>query len=51
MAVRYVLIDGQTGRLESRRLYEEFTEAKRDAHELYKRYERSCLVGTLLYEA
>jgi hypothetical protein len=51
MAVRYVLIDGQTGRLESRRLYEEFTEAKRDAHELHKRYERSCLVGTLLYEA
>ena len=51
MAIRYVLIDGQTGQLQSRRLYEEFTEAKQDARELHKRYERSCLVGTLLYAA
>jgi len=50
-AVRYVLIDGETGQLESRRLYEEYDEAEKDANELDKRHERSCLVGTLLCEA
>jgi hypothetical protein len=49
-AVRYVLIDDETEQLESRRVYEEFTDAERDANELCKRRERSCLVGTLLYE-
>jgi hypothetical protein len=49
-AVRYVLIDAETGQLESRRLYEEYDEVERDAHELFRRHERSCLVGMLLYE-
>jgi hypothetical protein len=50
-AVRYLLIDGETGQLESRRLYEQHEEAERDANELYKRHERSCLIGTLLCDA
>jgi hypothetical protein len=45
-----VLIDAETGQLESRRLYEEYDEVERDAHELFRRHERSCLVGMLLYE-
>lgn len=49
-AVRYVLIDGETGQLESRRLYETYDEAEKDANDLYKRHERSCLVATLLCE-
>lgn len=50
-AVRYLLVDGETGQLESRRLYETYDEAEHDSNELYKRRERSCLIGTLLYEA
>lgn len=49
--VRYVLIDGETGQLESRRLYEEYDEADRDADELHRRHGRSCTVATLLHEA
>jgi hypothetical protein len=48
--VRFLLIDENTGELESPRLYEEFADADQDANELYKRRERSCLVGTLFYE-
>ena len=50
-AVRYVLIDDETEELDSRRIYKEFTDAERDANELHKRRERSCLVGTLLYRS
>lgn len=50
-AVRYLLIDAETGQLESRWLYEEYDEAEKDAKELYRRHERSCLIGTLLCEA
>lgn len=45
---RYVLIDGKTGQLESRTLYEEYEEAFKASKE--ERHGESCLVATLLVE-
>lgn len=46
--IRYVLVDGGTGQLESRRLYESHDEALKDTRE--GRYGEKCLVGMLLVE-
>jgi hypothetical protein len=46
--IRYVLIDGETGQLESRMLYEEYSEAEKAAKE--DRHGLPCQVATLILE-
>lgn len=46
--IRYVLIDGETGQLESRTLYEEFSEAEKAAKE--DQHGGSCQVATLILD-
>jgi hypothetical protein len=46
--IRYLLIDGETGQLESRTLYTEFIEAENAARE--ERHGKSCQVATLILE-
>ena len=46
--IRYVLVDGETGQLESRMLYEEYSEAENAAKEA--RHGKLCQVATLILE-
>jgi hypothetical protein len=46
--IRYVLMDSETGQMESRMLYEEFSEAEKAAKE--DRHGRSCQVATLILD-
>jgi hypothetical protein len=46
--IRFVLIDGKTGQLESRTLFEDFAEAVRESKK--ETHGEACLVGTLLVE-
>jgi len=45
--IRYLLIDGETGQLESRRLFESYQEALDDIKDMNLTH---CIVGTLILE-
>ena len=46
--IRFVLIDSETGQMESRMLYEEFSDAEKAAKEA--RHGESCRVATLILD-
>ncbi|MCL4204897.1 MAG: hypothetical protein KJ000_20655 [Pirellulaceae bacterium] len=49
--VKFLLIDENTGELESPRLYGQREEAEKDSNDLYRRHGRACLVATLHCDA